>query len=134
MIIRLLLLAGLAAIGWFVFLRRNKMPFHIVMVFALLGAGGIAVIAPETTQEIADFVGVGRGADLVMYVSIVAILFVLVRYYAKFVEMQRNVTQLTRELAIMRAEVNHEASRPVTAAPVPTRSEASPTVGLDAPQ
>lgn len=117
MIIRILLLTGLAAIGWFVFLRRNKLPFHIVMVFGLLAAGAVAVVMPETTQQVAEFVGVGRGADLVMYVSIVAILFVLIRYYAKFVELQRDVTQLTRELAIMRAEVHHEASRPVAAAP-----------------
>ena len=112
MIIRVILLAGLAAIGWFVFLRRNKMPFHIVAVGALLAAGAIAVVVPETTSEVASWVGVGRGADLVMYVSIVAILFVLVRYYAKFVELQRNVTQLARELAILRADLERQGARP----------------------
>jgi hypothetical protein len=117
MIIRILLLAGLAAIGWFVFLRRNKMPFHIVTVFALLGAGGVAVVMPQTTDEVARLVGVGRGADLITYISIVAILFVLVHYYTKFVELQRNVTQLVRELAIVRAELEQTAPRPAASAP-----------------
>lgn len=108
--IRILLLAGLAATGWLVFLRRNKMPFHIVTVFGLLALGAVAVVAPETADNVAHWVGVGRGADFVVYVSIVAILFVLVHYYTKFVELQRNVTHLTRELAIMRAELEQGQS------------------------
>jgi len=108
MIIRVLLLAGLAAIGWFIFLRRNKLPVHIVTIFALLGLGAVAVISPETTDLVAKWVGVGRGADFVIYLSIVGMLFVLVHYYAKFVELQRNVTQLARELAILRAEMEQQ--------------------------
>jgi len=104
MIIRVILLLGLAAIGWLVFLRRNKLPFHIMTVFVLLAAGAVAVVMPERTDDLARLVGVGRGADLITYVSIVAILFVLVHYYTKFVELQQQVTQLTRELAIQRAE------------------------------
>jgi hypothetical protein len=110
MIIRILLLAGLAGIGWFVFLRRNKMPFHIVTVFLLLAAGAAAVIAPKETDVIAHFVGVGRGADLITYLSIVAILFVLLHYYSKFVELQRNMTRLARELAYLRAELEQRSS------------------------
>lgn len=123
MIIRIILLAGLAAIGWLIFLKRNKLPFHIVTVFGLLGAGCVAVVMPDTTDEIAHFVGVGRGADLVMYVSIVAILFVLVHYYSKFVEVQRNVTQLARELAILRTELEHLAPRAAATPIAPLRAE-----------
>ena len=117
MIIRIILLAGLASIGWLVFLKRNKMPFHIVIVFGLLAAGAIAVVSPETSSQVAHFVGVGRGADLVMYVSIVAILFVLVHYYTKFVELQRHVTQLTRELAILRADNDQTTPLRATSSP-----------------
>jgi hypothetical protein len=114
MIIRILLLAGIAAIGWLVFLRRKRMPFHIVTVFALLGAGAIAVVFPDTTDEVARLVGVGRGADLVTYVAIIAVLFVLIHYYTKFVELQRNLTELTRQLAIFRAEVERERPHTTT--------------------
>ena len=51
MIIRALLLAGLAAVGFFVFLRRNKLPFHIVIMFLMLGGGAAAVLAPEETLD-----------------------------------------------------------------------------------
>lgn len=105
MIIRLLLLFGLASIGWFVFLKRNRLPFHIVIVFAMLGLAGVAVVFPDLTQTAANLVGVGRGTDLVLYVSVVAIMFVLVHYYTKFVELQRKLTDMTREVAILRTEV-----------------------------
>ncbi|HEY0193674.1 MAG TPA: DUF2304 domain-containing protein [Kofleriaceae bacterium] len=109
MIIRILLLLGLAAIGWFIFLRRNRLPFHIMTVFGLIGVAAIAVLFPETTQDAAELVGVGRGADLITYTAIIAVMFVLLHYYTKFVDLQRQVTQVTRELAILRTEVDRIA-------------------------
>ena len=110
MIIRILLIAGLSAIGFFVFLRRNKLPFHIMTVFLLLGAGAVAVVMPDLTSEVAQFVGVGRGADLVTYIAIIAVMFVLLHYYAKFVELQQKLTELTREMAILRAEQQQKSA------------------------
>ena len=105
MIIRIVLLSALVAIGWFVFLKRNRLPFHIVVVFAMLGAGAFAVILPEQTDRIANFVGVGRGVDLITYVIEVTVLFVLLHYYTKFVELQRQLTDVVRELSIARGEL-----------------------------
>lgn len=117
MMIRFVLLIGIAATGWLVFLRRNRLPFHIMLVFALLGAGALAVVFPSVTDDAARLFGVGRGADLVTYISIVAIMFVLLHYYTKFVDMQRKITDLTRELAITRAELEQrERSEPRSAA------------------
>ena len=113
MIIRGLMIAGLAATGWLVFLRRNKLPIHIVVVFGLLGAGAWAVIFPEQTDSIANSVGVGRGVDLITYVIEVTVLFVLLHYYTKFVELQRQLTDVVRELAILRAEVERVSAPPV---------------------
>lgn len=120
MVIRFLLLLGLAATGWFIFLKRNRLPFHIVTVFVLLAAGGVAVMVPETTQDVANLVGVGRGADLVTYLAIVSVMFVLVHYYSKFVDLQHKITQLTRELAIVRAE--HDPKLPPSSSPPPAQS------------
>jgi hypothetical protein len=112
MLIRILLLAGLSATGFFVFLRRNRLPLHIMTVFLLLGAGAVAVIVPDVTTDVAHLVGVGRGADLVLYIAIVAVLFVLLHYYSKFVELQAKMTELTRQMAIMKAESQHGLSSP----------------------
>ncbi len=107
------------------------MPFHIVTVFGLLGAGAIAVVFPETTNEVANFVGVGRGADLVTYTAIVAVMFVLLHYYSKFVELQRQLTEVTREQAVMRSEMERIAraagtSPPLSTATSPPQLDAAP--------
>jgi hypothetical protein len=112
MIIRILLLIGLAATGWLIFLRRNKLPFHIILVFGLLAAGAAAVVFPNLADDAARLVGVGRGADLIEYIGVVVVMFVLMHYYTKFVELQQQVTHLTRELAIMRADVDKQTSGP----------------------
>lgn len=127
MIIRILLLLGLGSTGWFVFLRRNRLPLHIITVFGLIGAGAIAVVFPEITQDAAELVGVGRGADLITYISVVAVLFVLLHYYTKFVDLQRQLTEVTRELAILRAEVDRVAP-PASPSPNPNAGAPGPSV------
>jgi hypothetical protein len=42
---------------------------------------------------------------LVLYLSVVSMSFVLIHYYSKFVELQRKLTDMTREVAILRAEL-----------------------------
>ena len=120
MIIRILLLSGLAAIGWLVFLRRTRLPFHIVIVFAVLAVAGLAVIFPDLTAEAAQLVGVGRGVDLVTYLVEIGTLFVLMHYYTKFVELERRMTELVREVAILRAELERATATSATS------SDASP--------
>lgn len=104
MIIRILLLTLLGLIGWRFFVRRNKLPIHILVVGFVLGLAALAVIFPELTNDIAHAVGVGRGADLITYLVEVGLLFVIVHYYAKFVELQAQITQLVREIAILRGD------------------------------
>jgi small membrane protein len=125
-LIRVIILSGLAAIGYLVFVRRNRLPFHIVTVFALLGAGAAAVMFPGATDDIAHYVGVGRGVDLITYILELAVIYVLIHYYTKFVELQRQQTQLTRELAILKAELDRVTQR---AAPGEPRSDGTAAGG-----
>jgi hypothetical protein len=118
-LIRVIMLSGLAAIGYLVFLRRNRLPFHIVTVFALLAAGAAAVMFPGATDDIAHYVGVGRGVDLITYILEIAVMFVLIHYYTKFVEVQRQLTRLTRELAILKAELERVTPVAETKPPPP---------------
>jgi hypothetical protein len=119
MLIRVLLLGSLAFIGYRFFLRRHKLPIHIVVLFAFLGVGALMVVFPESTNDLAHWVGVGRGADLITYLALVSVLFVLLHYYTKFVELDGQVTRLTRELAFLRAELDAARARPAAEVPPP---------------
>ena len=131
MIIRILLLSGLAAIGWLVFLRRTRLPFHIVTVFGVLAVAALAVIFPDLTAEAAQLVGVGRGVDLVTYLVEVGTLFVLLHYYTKFVEVERRMTDVVREMAILRAEVDRAAAAAGTAPAAAAPAVSAPAASTD---
>lgn len=104
MIIRVLLLFGLAAIAYLAFLRRNRLPIHILLIFGMLSLGAFFTLFPDYANVSARFVGVGRGADLISYVLDLVFLFTLLFYYTKFVEIERAMTAMVRELAILRAQ------------------------------
>ena len=73
---------------------------------ALLVVGFIFVWFPETTSVIARRVGVGRGADLVMYLWIVLTLLFIVRLHLKLRELTEAMTQLARRIALNDAETD----------------------------
>ncbi len=105
MIIRIVLLSALAAIGYFGFLRRNRLPVNIIVVFLILGVAGAAVLFPQHTDVVAVWMGVGAGKDLILYLVQVLLLFLSVHFYTKNVDHQRQLAQLVREIALLRAEV-----------------------------
>lgn len=113
MIIRIILLSALAAIGYFGFLRRNRLPVNIMVVLVILMGAGAAVLFPEYTDVIAQWAGVGAGKDLIVYLVQVLLLFLAVHFYTKSVDHQRQLAQLVREIALLRAEVErHTSSTP----------------------
>jgi small membrane protein len=69
--IKLLLLAAIAVIGWYS-LRGGKRVLHRVVwrafVVPILCAGVLSILFPGGLIWVAHRVGVGRGADLLLYV------------------------------------------------------------------
>lgn len=63
----------------------------------------VAVIAPDLVTRVANLVGVGRGADLVLYVLAVAFLVTAIAQRQHLLDVEGRVAQLTRELALLEA-------------------------------
>jgi hypothetical protein len=61
------------------------------------------VLHPERTTEIATTLGVGRGADLLLYVWVVVTLLLFVRIALVQVQHRQEMTALARELALRTA-------------------------------
>lgn len=62
-------------------------------------AAGI-VIWPDATFVIANKLGIGRGADLVVYLALVILFFSVFRLMAGVERQKREITELTRTLAL----------------------------------
>ncbi len=100
-IILISLLAGLVLAVW---LKRGSAKLLnrlIVGAFALVGI--FMVLAPDTTTAIAEFVGVGRGADLLLYLAVIGFAFVTVLLYARLRELELALTRVVRAQAIQNA-------------------------------
>ena len=67
-------------------------------------AAGVIVSVPAITTRLAISIGIGRGTDLVIYTSIIIILYLLFRLYVKISNVHREITLLVRASALELAE------------------------------
>lgn len=77
------------------------------------GTATAAIINPGLPQWVADLLGIGRGADVVLYLFVLAFLWVSFFLYSCHLRVQRQVTQLTRHIAIREAEKGIEPNEPI---------------------
>jgi hypothetical protein len=63
-------------------------------------AAGIIVVLPEVTNFFARLFGIGRGADLVIYLSIVLIFYIIFQIMVRIEKIERNITKIVREMAL----------------------------------
>lgn len=68
-----------------------------------LGVGGI-VWWPDASESLARLIGVGRGADALIYISIVALFYGMFRLYVKLEFIEHEITSLVRNLAVKNPE------------------------------
>ncbi len=71
-------------------------------VLWLLVAG--ATIIPKQTDVLAQAVGVERGADLLVYISIIVLFFAVFRIIVKLEKMDRDVTAVVRQVALDKSD------------------------------
>jgi len=79
---------GRLPIGWFAF----WLLFWILV--------GITVTLPQVTDIAARLVGVGRGVDFVIYLSLIGLFYLVFRLFIKIEDVEREITRLVRKLAI----------------------------------
>ncbi len=60
----------------------------------------IVVFVPDSTTVFANKLGIGRGTDLITYVAMAIIFFVLFRLHVKLHEIQRDITIVIRKDAL----------------------------------
>ena len=106
MTIKILLIVGLSSAAFLAYrgpLTARNTALRRLFGAGMLGAAATAVIWPNMVSGIAHRMGVGRGADLVLYVLALVSLFVWVSMYRRFHELERRLTSLTQHIALSEA-------------------------------
>lgn len=95
------LLLFCAVYGW----RQRSLSPAIGYLTPLTCLVGVAlVIRPDWSSDAARLLGVGRGADLVLYVWTAVSILVLANIHFRLRSFKAEITTLTRELAILQAK------------------------------
>jgi len=104
--IQIVLITGVLFILVYFLQRIQKAVFSVVFMTLLSALAVFFILQPERTNKIAHFIGVGRGADLVFYTSILLFWYIILRMYARIRKLEERVTTLIRQDAINKSGTN----------------------------
>lgn len=79
-----------------------------ILTLLFIVAAASSVFFPQIWTALANLVGIGRGADLLLYLTVLFFLGFLATTYRRFRHLENDVTELARQLAL--AQVANPAS------------------------
>lgn len=79
--------------------RISFLSLIIWLIFWVLVA--VVVIWPESANRLADILGVGRGADAIVYFALLAIFYFIFRILIKFEQIEREIATLVRKISFL---------------------------------
>jgi hypothetical protein len=102
-LVKLVLIPLMIGLVFVYFAKIRSQLLDSLVVLLIAGFGIALVIWPEMASGLAHLVGVGRGADLLMYISLMGIMFLLILIYSRLRELEAYITHLARDIAISRS-------------------------------
>ena len=93
-----------------IFKYRDREMRTLQLLFWILVWVGAAIIKnhPDTSTFLADLVGIGRGADLILYVSFLIVFYLIFRIHLMLNRLEQDITQIVSGIALeqLREPVN----------------------------
>ncbi len=82
-------------------LIRGSQPRGVALFgVAIWLTAGVAILQPELTIQIARLLGIGRGADLVLYFLVITYLLSCFYFYNRILKLESHMTEIVRQLTI----------------------------------
>ncbi len=96
--------------------------------------GAVLILHPGISVRVANFLGIGRGADLILYGLTISFLLAVFYFYNRFAAMETNLTEIVRRLALFEA-LQQSPGEPGDSRTIQKRSEErAPPGGADTPR
>jgi hypothetical protein len=87
------------------FLRKELIGSSVVFWLVCWLLLGVFAIMPNATSHVAQFFGVGRGVDIVVYAALIVLFFLVFRCLIALEKMRREITILVRDNALLKEQV-----------------------------
>lgn len=102
--IKILLITGIAFIAVYFFIRLRNSLFDLILLLLMIATAIVFIVFPNITNELANMMGVGRGADLVFYTSILIFWFIILKLYGRIRKLEQIITKIVRKDALENVE------------------------------
>lgn len=110
-LIQVIIVAAALLLAFYALNRRNtysgKASKKIALVLLAL-AMIVAVLFPNMTTIVANMLGIGRGADLLLYSMVLVFIFYVLNNYLKQQDQRDMLFRIARRLAIMEARERYK--------------------------
>ena len=103
-LIQVILTAGIIVIAAYMYLRLRNTLFDLLLIFLFLVTGIVFVMFNEITDKIAHFLGISRGADMIFYLGILFLFFLILKLYSRMRRIEQSLTELVRKKSIDEVE------------------------------
>lgn len=81
--------------------KSNKLKLTEVLFWLLIWLlGGFIVISPESSTKIGNYLGIKRGADFIIYISVITLFYLSYKMYLKVEGLNRKIKKLTTKITI----------------------------------
>lgn len=86
---------------WMRFREGNLSGTRALMFSAAWIGVGVVVWQPGLTMRLAHALGIGRGADLIVYIAVVVLAYVCFQIFVKIDKLDQQITSLVKEIALL---------------------------------
>lgn len=87
--------------------RSDKINFSTFAMWLIIWTSvGVVFWKPNFTTTIAHYIGIGRGSDLMIYISIITIFYMLFKTFSHINKIETQITKIAREIALITANEN----------------------------
>jgi len=81
--------------------KKQELKNSELFIWVLFWLAVAALVwVPNSLTKLANIFGIGRGADLIFYASIVVLFYILFRIYLRLEKIERNITKIVKKNAL----------------------------------
>ena len=107
-IVLIVVLLGALYVTW-KRMRQGVITFIEALLWSVLWlAAGLAILLPQTATLVANFFGVGRGADFVIYGSVVTLFVLVFKIFISLDRLEKKLTEMVRRDALRDLPEKHD--------------------------
>jgi small membrane protein len=101
--IQIVLISAVVFIAFYMYLRLRSSLLDAILIFVFFGGAVFFILFPDKTTEIAQWMGVKRGINLVFYVTILFLFFLILKLYSRVRRLEKKFTDMVREKSLQEA-------------------------------